>query len=1294
MKNQPVSLLKTFLFAILTVFGLCTSARADITTGLLSYYKLDETSGLTAADATGYSPAAVLNNFFSDPAQWVAGWTNGALQFDGTQFQYATIDDSTNGLNFALMANPAFTLATWVQGATTQPNGAGIITRGYGHGGEAYLVDVYNGYYLLGVRDATGTATTIQQSIPALSCNGSWQHIVAVYDSTLTTNHMKIYVNSLLAYQQSGPTNLNNVIHDVSLGAREDTISSGYNIPFTGALDDVHFYARALSAGDVLELYNAAAKAPSIVTQPQGATNYVGDGVTFTVTAQGTLPFTYQWWKNGTSLLAGATNSSYSIANVQFTNAGSYSVVVSNVAGGTTSDAAVLVVSNPPPNIISGLVAYFKMDESTGTLAADATGTTAGANIQNFTTDAQWLPTGGRTNGAYNFYGLTDPLNPLSGQYMDVNDSGALDFSAMATPALTVAAWIKTPPGFTEPGGAGLVARGYGRGGEQYVLDLFDNGPRFFVRDTASNTYIARGDDAGPLGTNGFHLNNGAWAHLVGVLDPTVSPALIKLFVNGQFVTSSPAAPSFLGSTSDTTIGARQDSSISGYSLPFTGEMDDVRIYNRALTPSDVQALYASVGNAPPSLVVPVANTTNFVLSASILSVTADGTVPFSYQWQWYGTNLPDQTNSVFSIAVSQLTNSGRYSVVVTNLYGTISSTGYLAIIDLATNDYTNSLVAEWSFDETSGTTAADTAPFNAVYHSSQNPLNLVNFPADNSQWVTMARSGGRALRFNAVADDVNGGQNDYCETAGGLAMPYNYNLFTFAFWVKLDSATYGTNPRVITPVGAPWVLWSSAGGMRMYNATGGTNPALNKWTHYALTYDRGNNRYSCYVNGVKTVNNVAPAAKTATTAATLWVVGHNETTTQNADYFRGQLDDLRVYNRMLTDSQVSALYTSYPAFIQIVADPQSVSVRERDSASFTVAGDSSSAISYRWQKNGVDIPGATTATYTINYASLADTGAHYHAILTSTAGTVTSADAVLTVTALPPADFTSSLVVHYAFDEASGSVAYDSSGNGYDATLYNWAPGSAQWEPGILGNALHFNAAVSNNYVLTPPLSFPNDTINFTFTFWAKRDTNAIYNNPRFFATANLASWVLWEQSGAPTGVGFWHGTAGTPAPEAAAWHHYTVVFNRTTSLYNVYVDGVRKVAGGVPTNPATEADPTGYGWVIGHRENISPMNDLESFRGWLDDMRIYNRQFTINDAEALYQAANIPPLLTLQASGGTLTFSWPSWASGYTLKSANSLAAGVSWTAAPGSPVLVNAIMYQTNSVGPGTMFFRLAK
>ena len=66
MKNQPVSLLKTFLFAILTVFGLCTSARADITTGLLSYYKLDETSGLTAADATGYSPASSPGPPWSD----------------------------------------------------------------------------------------------------------------------------------------------------------------------------------------------------------------------------------------------------------------------------------------------------------------------------------------------------------------------------------------------------------------------------------------------------------------------------------------------------------------------------------------------------------------------------------------------------------------------------------------------------------------------------------------------------------------------------------------------------------------------------------------------------------------------------------------------------------------------------------------------------------------------------------------------------------------------------------------------------------------------------------------------------------------------------------------------------------------------------------------------------------------------------------------------------------------------------------------------------------------------------
>jgi hypothetical protein len=86
--------------------------------------------------------------------------------------------------------------------------------------------------------------------------------------------------------------------------------------------------------------------APSISAQPQSQTNIAGTAANFSVTAAGTGPLAYQWRFNGTNL-AGATASSYILANAQPTNAGSYSVVVTNVAGSITSAVASLTVWVP-----------------------------------------------------------------------------------------------------------------------------------------------------------------------------------------------------------------------------------------------------------------------------------------------------------------------------------------------------------------------------------------------------------------------------------------------------------------------------------------------------------------------------------------------------------------------------------------------------------------------------------------------------------------------------------------------------------------------------------------------------------------------------------------------------------------------------------------------------------------------------------------------------------------------------------------------------------------------------------
>ena len=81
---------------------------------------------------------------------------------------------------------------------------------------------------------------------------------------------------------------------------------------------------------------------PIIITQPTNQTIVQSGNLIFSVTAIGTAPLNYQWWFNGSNLLAGATNPLLTITNVQATNAGSYFVVVSNVAGGVTSSIATL----------------------------------------------------------------------------------------------------------------------------------------------------------------------------------------------------------------------------------------------------------------------------------------------------------------------------------------------------------------------------------------------------------------------------------------------------------------------------------------------------------------------------------------------------------------------------------------------------------------------------------------------------------------------------------------------------------------------------------------------------------------------------------------------------------------------------------------------------------------------------------------------------------------------------------------------------------------------------------------
>lgn len=92
---------------------------------------------------------------------------------------------------------------------------------------------------------------------------------------------------------------------------------------------------------------------PAITTQPASQVAYEGDAVTFTVAAGGIGPFSYQWLFNGNPI-PGATGTSFVVPRARANDAGEYKARVTNSAGSTDSQSAVLTVQ-PLPNVVAGV---------------------------------------------------------------------------------------------------------------------------------------------------------------------------------------------------------------------------------------------------------------------------------------------------------------------------------------------------------------------------------------------------------------------------------------------------------------------------------------------------------------------------------------------------------------------------------------------------------------------------------------------------------------------------------------------------------------------------------------------------------------------------------------------------------------------------------------------------------------------------------------------------------------------------------------------------------------------------
>jgi hypothetical protein len=141
--------------------------------------------------------------------------------------------------------------------------------------------------------------------------------------------------------------------------------------------------------------------------------------------------------------------------------------------------------------------------------------------------------------------------------------------------------------------------------------------------------------------------------------------------------------------------------------------------------------------------------------------------------------------------------------------------------------------------------------------------------------------------------------------------------------------------------------------------------------------------------------------------------------------------DDGRLYylTRGSGGSVFRVAYTASQA-PSITTHPSSQTVPVGGSATFTVAASGTPPLSYQWQRNGVDIPGATSASYTLSNVTTSDNGARFRARVTNSAGSAVSNEATLTVTSNQPPSATISQPPAGSLYSGGERISYAGSGS------------------------------------------------------------------------------------------------------------------------------------------------------------------------------------------------------------------------------------------------------------------------
>ncbi len=1009
----------------------------DPTYSLVGYWKLDETSGTSATDSSGYGNTGTHTNSptISSTVPTTSFSNPRSLSFDGSN-DYVTMGDVA-GLE--VEGSLPFSTSVWFRPSASPGAEATyvLVAKGTpGSAGYAFQYEKISGNFVINISKygVADQRVTITELTP-----GTWYHLAGVQSSST----IEYFVNgasqgtlaNASAYNASG-TNA------FRIGA-----ASNGTLQANGLIDDVRIYNRALSqteitalaAGDHTASTWDGSSSTTYATAANWSTNAVPDPYTnVTIANVANRPVLA-----ANESLASLTINSSSFLDLAgfnltindsgaFTNNGTLLIKNTETLTGFTNDTDTgtiinygttnitgLKTGNTYNNLIlnDGMVGYWKLDETSGTSATDSSGYANTGTHTNSPTISSTVPT-------------TSFSNPRSLSFDGTNDYVDVNAAPATTYPMTISAWVKRS---TSANNA-IVQIHDGSAGSAEAFRLYidsSNKLNMGIRVSGASYVIT---SSATIGTS--------WTYVTAVFSSNTSGTLYVdgiADVTGSFSGQTPSV------VNKTFIGSLRASV-----WPFNGLIDDVRIYNRALSAGDISNLYTTTAPAittatttlnsaltvngdltlnagtldtasgsnygvnvkgswmnnggvftPRSGVVTLngtasgkellsggqsfydltvngsggawtqnqnatttnnltitagtldASTSNYNLSVAgnfsnagtytarsgavtMTGTDTDNTIT-SGGTSFYGltingtngvttvqdaliaTNALTITSSTLSLGSQNLTTTGATfsntgtmmlagSQTLTNFTndtdsGTVMYIGTSSQTGLKTgNTYNNlilndGMVGYWKLDETSGTSAVDSSGYgNTGTHT--------NSPTISSTVPTTSFSNPRSLSFD--------GTNDYVDLGTGNPIGVG-SAWSATAWVYKTSLTDGV---IITKRNA----WSTGGNQFTF----GTGDSLNH-----INVSKNTTYYNTSI-AIPTNQWTFVAASCNSSGCTLWMNGTSESTATvgvtgsgtgqplsigaiagSQDYFGGRIDDVRIYNRALSDGDISNLYTT-----------------------------------------------------------------------------------------------------------------------------------------------------------------------------------------------------------------------------------------------------------------------------------------------------------------------------------------------------------------------------------------------